>query len=156
VATSMNVVHDLKRLTGGSAAGGDLSEEDAYELFSAMLDGGVPDLELGALLLAMRLKGESVSELLGFQRALAERLYTLAMPGTRTRPVVVPAYGGARSGHNLLPLLGLLLRRLQIPVLFHGTLEGSGQRARRERLYPARIRRAAQRDIGAGPGYPRG
>jgi anthranilate phosphoribosyltransferase len=123
----MNVVQDLKRLTGGSTAGGDLSEEEGYELFSAMLDGGVPDLELGALLLAMRLKGESVSELLGFHRALAERIYSLAAPGTRTRPIVVPAYGGALSAHNLLPLLGLLLRRLHVPVLFHGTLEGSGR-----------------------------
>jgi anthranilate phosphoribosyltransferase len=37
-----------------------------------------------------------------------------------------PAYGGARACHNLLPLLVLLLRRLEIPVLVHGTLESSG------------------------------
>src|SRR6185436_8468701 len=73
-----------------------------------------------------RLKTESPAELLGFHRAVVERLYSLKAPESRARPLVIPAYGGARSEHNLLPLLGLLLRRLGIPVLFHGTLEGSG------------------------------
>lgn len=105
----------------------DLSEEDAHALFSAMLDGGVPDLELGALLIGLRMRTESAAQLLGFYRAMSERLYTLQAPAARLRPLVIPAYGGARSEHNLLPLLGLLLRRLGVPVLFHGTLEGSGR-----------------------------
>jgi anthranilate phosphoribosyltransferase len=105
----------------------DLSEEDAHGLFSAILDGGVPDLELGALLAVLRMRTGSATELLGFYRAMNERLYTLQAPAGRLGPLVIPAYGGARSEHNLLPLLGLLLRRLGVPVLFHGTLEGSGR-----------------------------
>ena len=123
----MHAVHYVKRIASASSAGRDLSEEEAYELFCAMLDGGLADLELGALLIALRLKSESPGELLGFQRAVGERVYALTAPDTRTKPVVIPAYGGARVEHNLLPLLGLLLRRLGIPVLFHGTLEGSGR-----------------------------
>jgi anthranilate phosphoribosyltransferase len=92
-----------------------------------MLDGGVPDLELGALIAVLRTKPESANELLGFYRAAGERLYALHAPAGRLHPVVVPAYGGARGEHNLLPLLGLLLRRLGVPVLFHGTLDGSGR-----------------------------
>jgi anthranilate phosphoribosyltransferase len=61
--------------------------------------------------------------------ARAQRLYLLGTPTAQARPVVLPAYGGARTEHNLLPLLGLLLRRLGVPVLFHGTLEGSGRLA---------------------------
>ncbi|HTS54582.1 MAG TPA: DNA-binding protein YbiB, partial [Burkholderiales bacterium] len=117
----------VKRVARGQQAGGDLTEEDAHALFAAMLDGGVADLELGAILTALRIKGESTPELLGAYRAVTERLYPLQPPGGRLRPLVIPAYGGARGEHNLLPLLGLLLRRLGVPVLFHGTLEGSGR-----------------------------
>jgi anthranilate phosphoribosyltransferase len=118
------IIKQVARREHGTAG---LSEEDAYALFSAMLDGGIPDLELGALLAALRVKGESPAELLTFHRAMSERLYALQAPAGRLRPLVIPAYGGARGEHNLLPLLGLLLRRLGVPVLFHGTLEGSGR-----------------------------
>lgn len=101
-----------------------LDESEAHDLFSAMLDGGVPDLELGALLAVLRQRGESVDEVLGFHRATAERLYAIPTPPGALRPVVIPAYGGALEQPSLLPLLALMLQRLGIPVLVHGTLEG--------------------------------
>ncbi len=123
----MNFGQIVKQLARHGPGAGDLSEDEAQALFAAMLDGGVPDLELGAVLTALRVKGESVAELLGFYRAVTQRLYPLRGRVGRLRPLAIPAYGGARSEHNLLPLLGLLLRRLGVPVLFHGTLEGSGR-----------------------------
>jgi anthranilate phosphoribosyltransferase len=123
----MQLLHGIKTVARGGGEARDLGSEEAYRLFSAILDGGVPDLELGALLVALRLKGESVSELLGFHRAVSERLYPMPIPDAATRPVVIPAYGGAREAPNLLPLIGLLLRRLGVPVVFHGMLEGSGR-----------------------------
>lgn len=124
---TVNFGQIIKQVARGQHGESDLSEEDAYVLFSAMLDGGVPDLELGALLSGLRMKTESATELLGFYRAMSERLYRLQVPAARLGPLVIPAYGGARGEHNLLPLLGLLLRRLGVPVLFHGTLEGNGR-----------------------------
>jgi anthranilate phosphoribosyltransferase len=121
----MHFAHYIKRISGAPGPAQDLPEEDAYALFRAVLDGGVPDLELGAVLLALRSKTESLGELLGFHRAAAERSYRLRRPNAHGVPVVIPAYGGARTEPNLLPLLGLLLRRLGVPVLFHGTLESS-------------------------------
>jgi anthranilate phosphoribosyltransferase len=123
----MHLLQTIKRVARGPGRSEDLGEADACQLFGAMLDGGLPDLELGALLIALRLKGESVSELHGFHRAVVERLYSMQVPDTPTRPLVIPAYGGARQEANLLPLLGLLLRRLGIPVAFHGMLDGSGR-----------------------------
>ena len=123
----MNFGQIVKQLARGQPAAADLSEEEAHALFAAILDGGVPDLELGAVLTALRVKGESGAELLGFYRAVTQRLYSLHAPASRLRPLAIPAYGGARSEHNMLPLLGLLLRRLEVPVLFHGTLEGNGR-----------------------------
>jgi anthranilate phosphoribosyltransferase len=123
----MQLLHTIKQVAHGPGGVHDLTEDAAYQLFSAMLDAGLADLELGALLIALRLKGESVSELLGFHRAVCERLYPMQLPDSATRPLVIPAYGGARHEANLLPLLGLLLKRLGVPVVFHGMLEGSGR-----------------------------
>ena len=123
----MNFGQIVKQVARAQQGAPDLTEEDAHAVFCAMLDGGVPDLELGAMLTALRMKTESLAELLGCYRAVTERLYPLQAPAGRLRPLVIPAYGGARGEHNLLPLLGLLLRRLEVPVLFHGTLEGSGR-----------------------------
>jgi anthranilate phosphoribosyltransferase len=101
--------------------------EEARQLYAAMLDGGVPDLELGAVLIALRVKGESCDEMLGFLDAIDERLSLLDMPHGRVRPVVLPSYNGARKEGNLTPLLALLLQRFGVPVLVHGLLEGYGR-----------------------------
>jgi anthranilate phosphoribosyltransferase len=104
-----------------------MSEQEAYELFGAILDGGVPDLELGAILIALRVKSEAEDELRGFYRAADERLIRLDKPSGRLTPVVIPSYNGARHQANLTALLALLLQRFHIPVLIHGPLEGMGR-----------------------------
>ena len=116
----------LKAIGCGDGADADLSEHDAQLLFGAMLDGGVPDLELGALLMALHMKPAALSELAGFAGALNERLFRLAAPPAKAMPVVLPSYGGARDQPNLLPLLALLLQRFGVPVLVHGMLHGEG------------------------------
>jgi anthranilate phosphoribosyltransferase len=123
----MSLVRYIKEIAHGAEDARDLPEESAYELFAAVLDGGVPDIELGAILMSLRFKTESVPELFGFHRAMSERVYALHAPAGALRPAVFASYNGARSEPNLLPLLALMLQRLGIPVLLHGTLEGSGR-----------------------------
>lgn len=117
----------IKRIGRGGHSASDLSEDEAYQLFSAMLDDGVSDLELGAIVLALRMKSESAQEMLGFYSALSERAYTLAAPDANCMPVVLPSYNGARRQANLLPLLALMLRECGVPVVIHGTLQGNGR-----------------------------
>ncbi len=107
----------------------DLAPEDAALLFGAILDGGVPDLELGALLVALRMKGESPGELLGAYEALAARVHQLQPPPADARTVVIGTGEGTRSQPNLTPLVALVLRRMGVPVLVHGALEGHGRAA---------------------------
>lgn len=123
----MNFAHFIRELGRGVEGACDMSLEDAQQLYCAMLDGGVPDLELGAIAIALRLKGETVDEMIGFLGAAHERLYALRRPPTRLRPVVIPTYNGARKGVNLTPLLALLLSRFNIPVVVHGLIEGYGR-----------------------------
>ncbi len=123
----MNYAHIIRELGRGPEGASDLSVEDAQQLYGAMLDGGVPDLELGAIAVALRFKGECVDEMIGFLSAAHERLYALHRPAGRLRPVVIPTYNGARKSVNLTPLLALLLRRFSIPVVVHGLIEGYGR-----------------------------
>ncbi len=123
----MTFAHYIKKIGRGAQGAGDLSEQDAYQLFGAMLDGGVPELELGAILFALRIKSESLAELLGFYGALSERVFHLRVPEGKLIPVVLPSYNGALHQPNLLPLLALLLRRMSVPVLVHGVLDGNGR-----------------------------
>jgi len=123
----MNYAACLKEIGRGPNGSRPLSEDDAQQLMGAMLDGGVPDLEFGALLIALRMKGESLDELLGFHQAVETRLYKLAAPVAGPRPVVIPSYNGARRHPNLTPLIALWLRQFGVPVLVHGEMEGHGR-----------------------------
>ncbi|MDA8094232.1 MAG: DNA-binding protein YbiB [Betaproteobacteria bacterium] len=105
----------------------ELDFDDARDLGAALLDGGVPDLELGALMVALRARSLSLEELLGLSQALGERVYQVAVNLPRVHPVVIGSYSGAKMQANLLPLLAMLLQRFGIPVLIHGTLEGHGR-----------------------------
>ncbi|MCE1238934.1 MAG: DNA-binding protein YbiB [Azonexaceae bacterium] len=123
----MSYANYIKEIGRGAQGARDLSLQDARQLYGAMLDGGVPDLELGAIILGLRVKGESLDEMLGFLEAIDERTHHLDMPHGRVRPVILPTYNGARKEANLTPLLALLLQRFGVPVLIHGLLEGYGR-----------------------------
>ena len=113
----MELPHLIKEIGRGAKGARDLSTNDAQSLFTAMLSGEVPDLELGAILLSLRIKGESDEELVGFCRAMQTTTRTVT---TNTPLVVLPSYNGVRRQPNLLPLLTLMLRDAGLRVLIHG------------------------------------
>ena len=123
----MSYANYIKEIGRGAQGARNLSSDDAQKLYAAMLDGGVPDLELGAIILALRVKGEALDEMLGFMAAVDDRTETLEVPHGRVKPVVLPTYNGSRKEANLTPLLALMLQRFGIPVLVHGLLEGLGR-----------------------------
>ena len=117
----------IKNIGRGKKGARDMTRDEACNLYSHMLDGKVPDLELGAILLAMRIKGESVQEIAGFMDA-AEASFPLIAPWTgQYAPIIVPSYNGARKMANLTPLLALLLAREGVPVLVHGVQTDPGR-----------------------------
>jgi anthranilate phosphoribosyltransferase len=111
----------IKEIGRGKEGARALSTEDAQLLWSAILDGAVSDVELGAVLLAYRVKGETPAELAGMLRATDA--HVVPMPAT-TRPVlVIPSYNGTRSLPNLTPLLAGLANKAGMHVLVHGITE---------------------------------
>ncbi|THF64064.1 DNA-binding protein YbiB [Pseudothauera nasutitermitis] len=115
----MNYAPIIKEIGRGAKGARPLDAAQAEAVFGDMVDGKVPELELGAILMALRIKSESTEELLGFKRALDARTAQVAVPAG-LRCVVLPTYNGARRQANLMPLLALLLAREGVPVLIHG------------------------------------
>ncbi|MCV2349280.1 DNA-binding protein YbiB [Paucibacter sp. Y2R2-4] len=109
----------IKEVGRGTKGARDMDAATAEALFGAILDGQVPDMELGALLLSLRIKGESAAELAGFERAMQARTARIDVPAG-PRCVLLPSFNGARKQANLMPLVALLLAREGIPVLIHG------------------------------------
>lgn len=116
----MNYNDIIKNVGRGKNSATDIDQDSALALYGAMLDNEVPEFELGALLIAFRIKGESEAEMLGFYRAMQARLAQLQAPAGRPLPAVIPTYNGARRQGNLTPLLALVLQRLGLPVLVQG------------------------------------
>jgi len=117
----------IKEIGRGVKGARSMSREDAASLYGAMLDGRVSDLELGGILLAMRIKGESVEELAGFMDAAERSFAPLPSPVGEFAPVLIPSYNGARKLANLTPLLALLLAREGVPTLVHGVRSDPGR-----------------------------
>jgi anthranilate phosphoribosyltransferase len=117
----------IKEIGRGVKGARSMSREDAEELYGAMLDGRVSDLELGGILLAMRIKGESVDEIAGFMDAAEHSFAPLPAPPGPYAPVLIPSYNGSRKLANLTPLLALLLAREGVPVLIHGVRQDPGR-----------------------------
>ncbi|MBV8664848.1 MAG: DNA-binding protein YbiB [Burkholderiaceae bacterium] len=117
----------IKEIGRGKKGARSLSREDAFQLYEAMLDGRASDLELGGIMLAMRIKGESVDEIAGFLQAAEASFELLPVLSGNYAPVVIPSYNGSRRMANLTPLLAMLLAREGVPVLLHGVTNDPGR-----------------------------
>jgi anthranilate phosphoribosyltransferase len=117
----------IKEIGRGKDGARSLNLADAALMYGAMLDGRISDLELGAIVLSLRIKGESVEELTGFLQAAQAAMDLIAAPDGAFAPILIPSYNGARKMPNLTPLLALLLAKEGVPVLVHGVETDPGR-----------------------------
>lgn len=124
----LNLPTLIREIGRGKNGARSLSVEQAQTLYAAMLAQEVPELELGAIMIALRMKGESLAEITGFMQAAQASLLALSAPASAEyRTVVIPSYNGARNKPNLTPLLAQLLARQGVPVLVHGLMHDPGR-----------------------------
>ncbi|MBH1928348.1 DNA-binding protein YbiB [Serratia rubidaea] len=145
----------IKEIGRGKLHARSLDRETARQLYQAMLAGEVPELELGGVLIALRIKGEAEEEMIGFYQAMQQQVAQLQPPAGRPMPVVLPSYNGARKQANLTPLLALLLARVGLPVVVHGVVDDatrvtSGEIFRALGIEAAADAAAAQRRLDGG------
>jgi anthranilate phosphoribosyltransferase len=120
----MELTRIMRKLLGES---GSIAHQDAHALGAALFDGGLGELETGAVLAAFALRPPDDEALTGLRAALQERVFRLRVPSGAPRPVAIGSYGGTREYPNLVPLIALRLARFGVPVLIHGALTGSGR-----------------------------
>lgn len=126
VGPALDVKAYIKEIGRGQKGARDLRRADAEQVFAAILEGRISDLQLGALLVALRVKGESLDELSGFLAACEASYAHLDALAGRI-PVVIPSYNGARQLPNLVPLLARRLAAERVPVLVHGVRRDPGR-----------------------------
>jgi anthranilate phosphoribosyltransferase len=95
-----------------------LTVEEAREAMCAVMDGEATPAQLAALLVALRMRGETVDELAGFASAMRERVLRVeAPPGA----IDLVGTGGDGSGtFNISTASALVVAAAGIPVAKHG------------------------------------
>src|SRR5947209_6449719 len=109
---------DLKALLGRLANGERLSEEDAAAAFEIMMSGNATPSQMGAFLMALRVRGETVDEIAGAARIMrAKALAIEAPPGA----IDTCGTGGDASGtFNISTASALVVAGCGVPVAKHG------------------------------------
>jgi anthranilate phosphoribosyltransferase len=98
--------------------GGTLSMDDARVAMGAVMDGEATPAQLAALLMGLRMRGETVDELAGFAAAMRERVVAVTAP---SGAIDVVGTGGDGSGtFNISTTAALVAAGAGIPVAKHG------------------------------------
>jgi anthranilate synthase/phosphoribosyltransferase len=113
-ASAEAISEALHRVVDGET----LSFDAARAAMGAVMDGAATPSQLAALLVALRMRGETVDELAGFAAAMRDRVVRVeAPPGT----VDTCGTGGDRSGtFNISTAAALVVAAAGVPVAKHG------------------------------------
>src|SRR4029077_15950661 len=100
------------------AAGRSLSEGDAEAAFDIIMSGNATASQMGALLMALRVRGETVDEITGAARMMRAKALTIDAPPATVDTV---GTGGDGSGSfNISTASALVVAGCGVPVAKHG------------------------------------
>src|SRR3981189_3717397 len=109
---------DLKSIIGKVATGATLSRDEAASAFDAMMSGEATPSQMGGLLMALRVRGETVEEITGAVTAMREKMLRVKAP---TGAIGVVGTGGDASGsYNISTCAAFIVAGAGVPVAKHG------------------------------------
>ncbi|HLY13784.1 MAG TPA: anthranilate phosphoribosyltransferase [Candidatus Limnocylindrales bacterium] len=95
-----------------------LTMDEAHAAMGSVMDGEATQAQLAALLVALRMRGETTAELAGFAAAMRERVLRVIAPAGA---IDVVGTGGDRSGtFNISTTAALVVAAAGVPVAKHG------------------------------------
>jgi anthranilate phosphoribosyltransferase len=109
---------DLSLVLSKVASGQSLTENEAAEAFALIMAGAATDAQLGALLLGMRVRGETVEEIAGAARALRARAVPVRAPEAAID--TCGTGGDAKGTHNISTCAAFVVAGAGVPVAKHG------------------------------------
>ena len=111
-------MHDLKSIIGKVATGATLSREEAASAFDSMMSGEATPSQMGGLLLALRVRGETVDEITGAVTAMRAKMLRVDAPADA---IDIVGTGGDGSGSvNVSTCAAFIAAGAGIPVAKHG------------------------------------
>ena len=108
----------LKNTLASMADRNTLSQEAVHDAVSEILSGAAPPSQIGAFLMALRMRGETVDEIVGGAKAMREAMVTLPAP-----PDCIDVCGTGGDGANTLNIstaAAFVLAACGVPVAKHG------------------------------------
>jgi anthranilate phosphoribosyltransferase len=152
----------MREAVARAVAGERFSRAEARELVHAIVGGAASDVEIAALLTALRVRGETLDEVVGAASALRE--LALPLPEAPHDAIDTCGTGGdGASTFNISTLAALVVAGAGVPVAKHGNRAASSRCGSAELLEalgvrievePARMARAV-REVGFGFLYAR-
>src|ERR1700749_5030744 len=109
---------ELKALIGQVATGAPLTRDEAAAAFESMMSGEATPSQMGGLLMALRVRGETVDEITGAVSAMRAKMVRVeAPPGAID---VVGTGGDASGSYNISTCAALIVAGAGVPVAKHG------------------------------------
>ena len=109
---------DFKSIIAKVATGAALSREEAATAFDCMMSGEATPSQMGGLLMALRVRGETVDEITGAVSAMRSRMLRVTAPA---EAIDVVGTGGDGSGSlNVSTCAAFIVAGAGVPVAKHG------------------------------------
>jgi anthranilate phosphoribosyltransferase len=112
------VTAELRALLGKVATGAALSRDEAAGAFEQMMSGEATPSQMGALLMALRVRGETVDEITGAVTAMRGKMLRVDAPPDAID--VVGTGGDASGSFNISTCAALIVAGAGVPVAKHG------------------------------------
>src|SRR5438034_8397355 len=109
---------DLKSIIGKVATGATLSRDEAANAFNRMMSGEATPSQMGGLLMALRVRGESVEEITGAVSAMRAKMLRVDAPADAID--VVGTGGDASGSFNISTCAAFIVAGAGVPVAKHG------------------------------------
>src|SRR5437868_10621319 len=109
---------DLKSIIGKVATGATLSRDEAASAFESMMSGEATPSQMGGLLMALRVRGETVDEITGAVRTMRSKMLTVEAPAEAID--VVGTGGDASGSFNISTCAAFVVAGAGVPVAKHG------------------------------------
>jgi anthranilate phosphoribosyltransferase len=112
------VIDEFKALIGKVATGAVLSREESSGAFDRMMSGEATPSQMGALLMGLRVRGETVDEITGAVSAMRAKMLRVKAPDNAVD--VVGTGGDASGSYNISTCAAFIVAGAGIPVAKHG------------------------------------
>ncbi|MFG1349531.1 anthranilate phosphoribosyltransferase [Xanthobacter autotrophicus] len=111
-------MNEFKPLLGKVATGASLSRDEAAYVFDKMMSGEATPSQMGALLMGLRVRGETVEEIAGAVSVMRAKMLPVEAP---IEAVDVVGTGGDASGsYNISTCASFIVAGAGVPVAKHG------------------------------------